>query len=114
MRRKKSYRTENKLYLSVLDKAEALEFKNALAMDGLDAEIALLRVQIACLLSEADGPDRKELSLILSALARLISTRYNTTKDQKKGLKEAIGNVLRDIALPLGLKLGEKLIERKL
>jgi len=38
-----------------------------------------------------------------NALERLVKTRYNITKEQKKGLKEAIGNVLRDIALPLGI-----------
>jgi len=41
-----------------------------------------------------------------NALARLVKTRYNITKEQKKGLKEAIGNVLRDIALPLGIGVG--------
>ena len=38
-----------------------------------------------------------------NALERLVRTRYNITKEQKQGLKEAIGNVLRDVALPLGI-----------
>jgi hypothetical protein len=41
-----------------------------------------------------------------NTLARLIKTRYNISKDQKRGLKEAIGNVLKDIALPLGIGIG--------
>ena len=41
-----------------------------------------------------------------NALARLVRTRYNITKEQNKGLKEAIGNVLRDVALPLGIGIG--------
>ena len=41
-----------------------------------------------------------------NTLAKLVRTRYNITKDQKKGLKEAIGNVLRDVALPLGIGIG--------
>ena len=41
-----------------------------------------------------------------NTLARLVRTRYNITKEQKKGLKEAIGNVLKDVALPLGIGIG--------
>jgi hypothetical protein len=39
------------------------------------------------------------------SLARLVKTKYNISKEQKQGLKEAIGNVLRDIAIPLGIKV---------
>jgi hypothetical protein len=38
-----------------------------------------------------------------NTLARLVSTRYNISKEDKKGLREAITNVLRDVALPLGI-----------
>ena len=41
-----------------------------------------------------------------NALERLIRTRYKITREQRKGLKEAISNVLRDIALPLGISIG--------
>ena len=42
-------------------------------------------------------------------LEKLIRTRYNITREQKKGLKEAIGNVLRDVALPLGIDIATNL-----
>ncbi|GAI30587.1 unnamed protein product [marine sediment metagenome] len=38
-----------------------------------------------------------------NTLAGLVKTRYNISKEQRKGLKEAIGNVLKDIAIPLGI-----------
>jgi hypothetical protein len=38
-----------------------------------------------------------------NTLAGLVKTSYKMSKEQKKGLKEAIGNVLRDIAFPLGI-----------
>ena len=41
-----------------------------------------------------------------NTLARLIRTRFNISKKDKKGLKEAITNVLRDVALPLGIGIG--------
>ena len=46
---------------------------------------------------------------VTNTLARLVKTRYNITKEQKKGLKEAIGSVLRDVALPLGIGIGATL-----
>ena len=92
-------------YARVLDEAEQLDFELASGVEGIDDEITLLRVKIKSLLSH----DPENLKLIMqatNALARLVRTRYNITKDQKRGLKEAIGNVLREVALPLGIGIG--------
>ena len=92
-------------YSKVLDEAERLDFELAAGVEGIDDEIALLRVKIKSILEH----DPENIKLIMEAtntLARLVRTRYNITKEQKKGLKEAIGNVLRDVALPLGIGIG--------
>jgi hypothetical protein len=92
-------------YSKVLDAAEQLDFELASGVEGIDDEIALLRVKIKSILTH----DSENIELIMQAtntLAGLVKTRYNITKDQKKGLKEAIGNVLRDVALPLGIGIG--------
>ena len=92
-------------YSKVLDEAEQLDFELASGVNGIDDEIALLRVKIKSILEK----DPENVRLIMQAantLARLMKTRYNITKEQKKGLKEAIGNVLRDVALPLGIGIG--------
>ena len=92
-------------YARVLDEAEKLDFELASGVDGIDDEIALLRVKIKSIM----GDDPKNLKLLVeatNALERLIRTRYKITKEQRKGLKEAIGNVLKDIALPLGIGIG--------
>ncbi|GAH46491.1 unnamed protein product [marine sediment metagenome] len=92
-------------YSKVLDEAERLDFELAQGVEGIDDEITLLRVKIKSILENDSG----NINLIMQAtntLARLVKTRYNITKEQKKGLKEAIGNVLRDIALPLGIGIG--------
>ena len=92
-------------YSKVLDEAEQLDFELASGVEGIDDEIALLRVKIKSLIAH----DPENIKLIMEAtntLARLVKTKYNITKEQKKGLKEAIGNVLRDIALPLGIGIG--------
>jgi len=92
-------------YSKVLDEAEQLDFELASGVEGIDDEIALLRVKIKSILEK----DPENISLIMqatSALERLVKTRFNITKEQRKGLKEAIGNVLRDVALPLGIGIG--------
>jgi len=92
-------------YSKVLDEAEQLDFELASGVEGIDDEIALLRVKIKSILSN-DPENIKLIMQATNAVARLIKTRYNITKDQRKGLKEAISNVLRDVALPLGIGIG--------
>ena len=92
-------------YSKVLNEAEQLDFELASGVEGIDDEIALLRVKIKSLIAH-DPENIKLIMQATDALAKLVKTRYNITKEQKKGLKEAIGNVLRDIALPLGIGIG--------
>ena len=92
-------------YAKVLDEAERLDFELAAGVEGIDDEIALLRVKIKSLL-EHDPENIKLIMQATNTLAKLVKTRYNMTKEQRKGLKEAIGNVIRDVALPLGIGIG--------
>jgi hypothetical protein len=92
-------------YSKVLDEAEQLDFELASGVEGIDDEIALLRVKIKSIV-EKDPENIRLIVEVTNTLARLVKTRYNITKEQKKGLKEAIGNVLRDVALPLGIGIG--------
>jgi len=92
-------------YSKVLDEAEQIDFELASGVEGIDDEIALLRVKIKSLL-EHDPENIKLVMQATNALARLMRTKYRITKEQRKGLKEAIGNVLRDVALPLGIAVG--------
>lgn len=92
-------------YSKVLDEAEQLDFELATDVEGIDDEIALLRVKIKSILAR----DPENVRLIMQAantLARLVRTRYKISKEDRKGLKEAIANVLRDVALPLGIGIG--------
>jgi hypothetical protein len=108
--KQKGSRDANKpsFYVKVLDEAERLALENASGVDGIDDEIALLRVKIKSLLEK----EPENILLILKAtntLANLVKMRYNITQEQRNGIKEAIGNVLRDIAVPLGITIGTAL-----
>ncbi len=88
---------------------ERLDFELAAGVDGIDDEIALLRVEIKSILELEHNPEDVKLIIqATNALERLIRTRYKITKEQRKGLKEAIGNVIRDIAVPLGIAAIQK------
>ena len=96
---------KNDFYARVLDEAERFDFELASGVEGIDGEITLLRVKIKSVL-EHDPENIRLIMQATNALARLVRTRYNITREQKKGLKEAIGNVLREVALPLGIGIG--------
>ena len=107
-----SRKTEKQdFYSKVLDAAEKLDFKAAADVNGIDDEIALLRVKIKSVLEK----EPENIRLIMQAtntLAGLVKTRYRITKEQRQGLKEAIGNVLRDVAIPLGISIGTKALSK--
>lgn len=98
-------RKRRSFYANVLDEAERQELKAAAALDGIDDEIALMRFRIKQLARTTNVDD---LTRCMTALCRLVSTRYNVTKHEKKGIREAMTTVLRDIALPLGIHVLEK------
>ncbi len=100
-------------YAKVLDEAEQLDFELASGVNGIDDEITLLRVKIKSVL-EKDPENIKLIMQATNTLAGLVKTRYKISKEQKKGLKEAIGNVLRDIALPLGISIGASSIDKQI
>jgi len=93
-------------YSKVLDEAEQLDFELASGVEGIDDEIALLRVKIKSIL-ENEPENIRLIIQMTNALERLVRTRYNISKEQRKGLKEAIENVLKEIAIPLGIGVGQ-------
>lgn len=101
-------------YSKVLDEAERFEFKDAVGMEGIDEEIALMRLEIKKAIS---GGDERNLLLLVKAagaLEKLIRTRYQITAAQRRGLKEAISNVIKDVLVPLGVNVGSAVITRKI
>lgn len=94
-------------YANALDENEKLDYQTAGRIEGIDNEIALLRVKIKTLLS-GDSPDIRLAVAMAGTLAKLVKVRDSMTPKEQKGLKEAVGNVLRDVALPLGITVIRK------
>ena len=94
-------------YSRALTEAEKIELEEAGYVEGIDQEIALLRIKLRELVQ--NEPDRIDLHFeAANTIARLVKTRYQITKEQKKSLKEAIAKVLTEVALPLGIGVGIK------
>jgi len=95
-------------YGRALDEAEKVELEEASHIEGIDEELALLRMKLRELLEEQ--PERIDLHFeAANLIARLVRTRYQITKEQKKSLKEAIQKVMTEVAVPLGVGVGMKM-----
>jgi hypothetical protein len=112
-KRARSKRDDN-FYARALDEIERMDLDEASGVTGIDDEIALLRLEIKKAMAGGDARNLKVLIDASNALERLIRTRYQITREQRQGLKEAIGNVIKDIALPLGVNIGATVIGRQI
>jgi len=100
-------------YTKIFDEAERLDFSLAAGVEGIDEEIALLRLEIKKAIA---GGDERNLILLVKAagaLEKLVRTRYQITAVQRKGLKEAISNVIHDVLVPLGVNIGSAVLTKK-
>ncbi len=91
-------------YGRVLGEAEKVALKEAVDVEGIDEEIAILRLKLRELIQ--NQPEKYDMHLkVINSIARLVSIRYDISKEQRKSLKEAITKVLTEIAVPLGMKM---------
>ena len=98
-------------YSHVLDSDEQHDLVQAVEVDGLDEEIAILRVKLKSVLRH----DPKNVRLILLAtesLCRLVRAKYDLGKSDKKSISQVIRSVLKEIAVPLGVDLGKAVLKK--
>jgi len=92
-------------YSRALGKAEQVHLLEASEVEGVDDEIALLRLRLREMAETS--PERIDLQLDLAAaIAHLVKTRYQISTAQKKSLKAAVMKVLEEVAVPLGIGIG--------
>ena len=89
-------------YSKVLDAEQQSDLEVARDFQGLDDEIALLRVKIKSVVEN----DPENIQLIMrgiAILAKLVMSKNNLSKEDKQTISEGVGNVLKNIALPIGI-----------
>jgi hypothetical protein len=101
-------------YSRTLNETEQKDFEKAVGIEGIDEEIALIRLEIKKAILGGDDTNLKILVRAASALEKLIRTRYQISAAQRHGLKQAIGNVIKDIIVPLGINVGSAVLTKKL
>jgi hypothetical protein len=100
-------------YSKALDDTEKDDMEQASGISDIDDEIALMRVKIKAIL-EKEPENVKLIMQATSTLAELIIKQCKINKEQRKGLKEAIGSVLKEVGIPLGLSVGADVISKRL
>ena len=94
-------------YSNVLTPDERQSLENAVYVDGIDNEIALLRVKLQSIVKH--DPDNIELiAKAVTALTKMLMARKSIGKDEG-GLKQAVKDALKDLALPVGIGIGNLL-----
>ncbi len=95
-RRPRRSKLAQDFYGSALDAAERIELGAASEIEGLDEEIAVLRMKLREVLSERPG----DLQLMLRGidlLVKAVSARYRLSKQAEEDLAESIGGVIRGV-----------------
>lgn len=83
-------------YEAVLSQAERTRLKHARTLEGLDEEIALLRMKLSQLAQE--NPEKLELLLKgIGLLVRAVATRYRLSPQAKKDLLQSALGVVQGI-----------------
>lgn len=90
-------------YGKALDEADRDDLADAAQVEGLDDEVAVLRLMLRHLLQE--HPDEFKLQLdTVDMLVKTLHARYQLSNEQKNRLKDAMLKVLTEVAVPLGIK----------
>ena len=96
--------TRATFYASALDGADRHDFAVAQELDGLDDEVALLRLQLRGALAARDGEqlDPKVLQNGVRLLVQALLPQHRLSPRQAEHLSEAVANVLEEFGEVLG------------
>lgn len=95
-----SKKARHGFYAQALSEAERLLLPGAREIEGLDEEIALLRVKLSTALAQHPG----NMPLMLRAvelLVKAVAAEYRLSKKSQDNLAEAIDGVLKEIGAAL-------------
>ena len=86
-------------YSKVLSSHEKRELEHAAGVDGLDEEIAIMRIKFRWLLKN-DGENLPLINHTVESIARLHNVTFNRNKNNTAAFKEAVASVLEQFIIP--------------
>jgi len=86
-------------YSKVLARDEKRELEHAGGVDGLDQEIAILRIKFRSLLAQ-DGQNLRLINQTAVTLGKLYAIKYSFSKTDNDKLIEALNTVLEEFIIP--------------
>ena len=96
--------TRSSFYDSVLEAADRHDFHVAREVEGLDEEVALLRLQLRRALADRDGDiDPKVLQGGVRLLVQALLAQHRLSPRQAEHLGDAVANVLEEFGEVLGV-----------
>lgn len=81
---------------------EKQHYLQALEIEDIDGEIAILRLELANLIANDPGNIKLQVKLI-SAIAKLVKIRASNNEKAEDRFKAAVENVINNVIVPLGL-----------
>lgn len=99
-RRKAGVRDAVNFYAGVLDRAERARLEDAAAIEGLDDEVALLRVRLRTAIERR--PEDYALMLKgIALLVRAVAARYRLSPKSRRDLAESLAATIEQIGAAL-------------
>jgi len=98
-------------YSSELDEVQKQDLIQAVEVEGIDEEIAILRVKLKAVLRK-DPDNIRVVMLAIESLSKVLRDKYKYGKNDKKGLGEVVSHILKDIAVPIGLDIGKVVLKK--
>ncbi|HXF50097.1 MAG TPA: hypothetical protein VNM43_00235 [Dehalococcoidia bacterium] len=99
-RRKAGARDAANFYAGVLDRAERARLEDAAAIEGLDDEVALLRVRLRTAIEQR--PEDYALMLKgIALLVRAVAARYRLSPKSRRDLAESLAATIEQIGAAL-------------
>ena len=96
--------TRNSFYDSALEATDRHDFHVAREVEGLDDEVALLRLQLRRALADRDGDiDPKVLQSGVRLLVQALLAQHRLSPRQAEHLGDAVANVLEEFGEVLGV-----------
>lgn len=97
--KRNSHSKRHAFYSKCLDEQQRRQYTRAVDIEGLDAEIALLRVKIQSLLAH-DPENIRLISQAFNSLARMAMAKYHINKADTIDFEAAMRNALDGMIFP--------------